>query len=436
MSGAVYCLPAIAGQMGSTSFFQAVMRADELAANVRAAMDFEEFRASLAHEQMQRRLNELRVEQEIVPYLTNHPDRFFGSLIVLAFEPEVFRFISLAELHVGQPRLAAHRTAVRTLGVLEVSGGKLFALDGQHRLHALRTVVNWKFPERHDLDGPFRHDVAKDHLSVIFIKFDSREKARRIFNKVNRYAKPTSASTNILTSEDDGYAIVARVLMGFDSPTTFVSEIESPLRWIVDGPQPLVEMSKDTLTGDNPAFSTVRTIYKITQLICVGTGLKRLDEGKTVVRPSNERLKIAYESCAAWWNALRDHFEPYGDDAVNRASFAERRKADDPWSLAYRPISQEALFDALMIAHQATGLAPRDLVSRLNKMPLRLSATPWVNVLVGTNGKMITKHRALASLLIAYYLVGSKIGSKAYRQLEESYASIHGSTRGLPRPIA
>ena len=57
MAGAVYTFPAIKGKMGSTVFYQALMRADELAATVHAAMDFEEFQGSLAHEQMQRKLN-------------------------------------------------------------------------------------------------------------------------------------------------------------------------------------------------------------------------------------------------------------------------------------------------------------------------------------------------------------------------------------------
>lgn len=66
-----YTIPAIAGHMGSTKYYQAVMRADELVATVHAAMDFPEFENLMAHEQMQRKLSEERVERMIVPYLTN-----------------------------------------------------------------------------------------------------------------------------------------------------------------------------------------------------------------------------------------------------------------------------------------------------------------------------------------------------------------------------
>ena len=66
-----YTIPAIEARMGSSRYYQAIMSARELAATVRAAMDFEEFDSFMAHERMQRKLSEERVEQEIVPYLTN-----------------------------------------------------------------------------------------------------------------------------------------------------------------------------------------------------------------------------------------------------------------------------------------------------------------------------------------------------------------------------
>jgi DNA sulfur modification protein DndB len=439
MAGAVYTFPAIKGKMGSTVFYQALMRADELAATVHAAMDFEEFQGSLAHEQMQRKLNEARVEKEIVPYLTNHPDRFFGSLIVLAYKPRMFEFKSLADLGFSEPQQAAYRKPASPLGLLVISGGKLFALDGQHRLHALRTVTDPHTTTtkhlRIPIRGPFRHEVAKDQLSVIFVEFETKQKARRIFNKVNRYAKPTSASTNILTSEDDGYAIISRVLMGFDDPDTFLSDIPSPLAWIVDGRPPAVEMEKDTLSGANPAFSTVRAIYNMAREICTASGLKTLEEGKVVIRPSNEELRAAYEKCAEWWDALTENFEPYGVDADDIPSFADRRKAENVWSLAYRPVSQEALVQGLMMAHVASGLGAEVLTRRLNEMPLRLGRHPWVNILAGTNGKMIIKNRALAVLLVAWYLVGAEIGAHKVAELEKGFAAIHGASRRLPQPI-
>ncbi|NDA80957.1 MAG: DGQHR domain-containing protein, partial [Actinobacteria bacterium] len=221
---ATYTVPAIVGRMGSTRYYQAVMRADELAATVGAAMDFKEFDNFMASERMQRALSESRVEEQIVPYLTNSEDRFFGSIIVLVYQPDQFVFEPLKDLASVEFRGAIRRFSTG-VGALTITGGKLFALDGQHRLHALRTVINEKKTPHLQLPiaGPYKDVVKDDELSVIFVEYSTTEKARRIFNKVNRYAKPTSRSTNILTSEDDGYAIIARCLTSLDDPSKFDS---------------------------------------------------------------------------------------------------------------------------------------------------------------------------------------------------------------------
>ena len=181
-----YSIAAIKARMGSTPYYQAVMRADQLAATVGAAMDFPEFKSFMAHEQMQRKMNESRVEKEIVPYLTHSPDRFFGSIIVLAYRTETFEFESIRELSGSRLKGSAYEGKDDQLGVLTIGGGTLFALDGQHRLHALRTIVkggetpHLKLP----IEGEYKDVVAGDQLSVIFLQYESVEKARRIFNKV------------------------------------------------------------------------------------------------------------------------------------------------------------------------------------------------------------------------------------------------------------
>jgi len=52
-----YSVASIKAKMGSTSYFQAVMTAAELASTVRTAMDFAEFDNFMEHEKMQRKTN-------------------------------------------------------------------------------------------------------------------------------------------------------------------------------------------------------------------------------------------------------------------------------------------------------------------------------------------------------------------------------------------
>ena len=125
-------------KMGSTTYYLAKMKASLLSGMVQTARDaYPDWDSLTIEERIQRELNKKRVLQEIVPYLNEHEDRFFGSIIVLVegnmeFEP-------ISEIASGIPK--AYEGIFNDLGALTLSSGRLIALDGQHRLVALRTIV-------------------------------------------------------------------------------------------------------------------------------------------------------------------------------------------------------------------------------------------------------------------------------------------------------
>ena len=135
-----HTVPAIRSSMGSTDYFQSTMSARELAAVAKTAGELEEWSTWSIFERFQRDLNVGRVRREIVPYLVRTRDRFFGALIVLVFEPEVFEFEPMvpASLPAGH----VYGRAASKMGFLTIDGGSLVVLDGQHRLVSLREVVN------------------------------------------------------------------------------------------------------------------------------------------------------------------------------------------------------------------------------------------------------------------------------------------------------
>jgi DNA sulfur modification protein DndB len=441
---AQYTIPAIRGVMGSTTFYQAVMRADELAATVRPAMDFPEFKDALVSEKMQRDLSEQRVEAQIVPYLVKSKDRFFGSIIVLAYKPKVFIFESFKEISSGKLD-HAYRAVEANTGALTISGGSLFALDGQHRLHALRTVINNEVTPHLGLkiEGPYKNAVASDMLSVIFLEFESVQKARRIFNKVNRYAKPTSKAVNILTSEDDGLAIVARTLAGLDEPADFGSEIEPPIQRKLSEDKDTVSLDKTSLSNNDPQLMTIELIHKSVAIISAATGKWKLDEKMTIVRPEDKVLRIAYETCSTWWHALMNEFEPFvlAREQPEKIAVFRQHAADS--SVAFRPIGQEAILRGLMEAHKLTKASPRDLVERLNSVPLSLADNLWNGILLGggeERKRVITTEVELAGALLAFMLVGT--GHYGAAKLEALKNSVNEArarygirARELPRSV-
>lgn len=415
-------IPAIRAKMGSTSYYQAILRADELARTVQAAMDFVEFESFMESEKMQRSMNERRVEEQIVPYLCRSPDRFFGSVIVLAYRTEIFEFTPWEEFHQGKLPAAMKEVSQRS-GVLEISGGQLFALDGQHRLHALRTVVSGEEVTRHTrqkIEGPHRSEVKNDEISAIFVPFESTVKARRIFNKVNRYAKPTSHSTNILTSEDDGYAILTRCLVGVDDPDKFGGRDIRPLD-LRSGKKHLIEFEKSSLSTGSPMLTTLETVYNTVKVICSATGHPDLDEKKNVVRPSDRTLADAYDDCAEWWELLMTGFKPFSRLREYPTLIEGARHMDRKFSLVFRPKGLEAFVNGLANAHRRTGWPISKLLGIADRIPLQLNSSAWLGIMVGYNGKMITKQAKLASDLIAYLLVGSTYSALEVSSLQQAF---------------
>jgi DNA sulfur modification protein DndB len=441
---ATHTVPAIAGQMGSTRYFQAVMRADELAGTVHAAMDFEEFDSFMASERMQRPISEERVERQIVPYLTNSADRFFGSIIVLVYEPDQFEFEPLKNIGLSGLQ-GAYREIADNVGALTITGGKLFALDGQHRLHALRTVIAGGTTPRLSLpiNGPYANDVRNDTLSVIFLEFSSKEKARRIFNKVNRYAKPTSKATNILISEDDGLSIIARCLASLDDPQKFDSDVDPPLPLLLRNSKATVAIEKNTLSGTDPHLTTLEVLQKSVESIRAATGHPALDESSTIVRPDDSVLRAAYEECAHWWTDLTCTFEPFRSAFKSPSLIPDFRDHGHRHSVAFRPMGQEALIKGMMEAHQLTKMSSSELIDRMNRIDWRLEADLWAGIFLGGGEfqrRIIVRKVPLAATLIAYMLVGpGAYGARRTQELLQRFCAEKAEygvvRRVLPRPI-
>lgn len=388
--------PAIVGQMGSTRFYETTMTAHELAASVRAARETDDWASASIDERIQRDVNVTRVKNTIVPYLANHPDRFFGSFIILA-KSDSLTFEPLTKLVGELP--AAYANAVENVGFLTMSGkGELVALDGQHRLLALREVIT----NAAEL-GAMAPKVGDDELCVLIIEYEDAVKTRRIFNKVNRNAKPTGKSDNIITSEDDGFAIVARRLLDPDVDGPLASRDLDTGRWEI------VEWAQNTLGRSSDKLTTISAVYEIVQDVLSSRGYRDFSEKENPVAPPEAVLVEATELAGDWFRVLLS-MSVYADaiDAPGTIP-AIRFSATDPRSLLLRPAGQIAMARGVVRAQElakdtsASGL--KSIVDRVAS--INWSASPsnyWRDVLVKPDGRMIARKEAyeLAADLTAY----------------------------------
>ena len=408
--------PCLVGKMGSTRYYEITMSARELANTVRPARETDSWTSASIDERMQREVNTTRVRETIVPYLAQHPDRFFGSFIVLV-PPNTVTFEPLSKLVTNLP--AAYD--VNGMGFLTFGRGELIALDGQHRLVAFREVVT---ADRKL--GPYAHEVGDDEVCVLVLEFETAQKTRRIFNKVNRHAKPTGKSDNIITSEDDGFAIVSRRLLDPDRDAPLAPRIAE------DGSVcDLVTWVSTTLTRQSERVTTLSTVYETVSDILSSAGFEGFSEKDNPVAPPDDVLEKAYDHAAAWWTDLlrMPVFEAATSDASSIP--AVRADATNPTSLLLRPIGQVALVRGVVDALERS----RGSLTRENALhraaQLVWTATPdsyWRDTIVSAAGKMIAKKEAisLAAELLTYLIASEWTTDEEKQRLYEDWNKARG----------
>lgn len=210
-------------KLGSTEYYLAKMPAGELVDTVGLAAEMPEWEGMTADEKMQREPDINRVVNEIVPYFVEDEDRFFGCIIVDIFSGyDDMIYEPITKIVKGLN--AAYQMPLKDVGFLTLPGKeRLIALDGQHRILAIKIGIKGKVAIPADLLKNKKMtpqmlalephpDLAKEEISVIFVEHRDNLKIRKIFNKVNKYARQTGRGDNIITSDDDIFALISRKL--------------------------------------------------------------------------------------------------------------------------------------------------------------------------------------------------------------------------------
>lgn len=406
-------IPCIRGKMGSIEYYLTTMKAGEAVTKVRIAKELPTWENMTIEERMQRDINWKRVENEIARYLATDTDRFFGALLVAMYNNRGVEFEPLSDMP-GLPKL--YQNAAKSFGFLHLQGGELFfALDGQHRLKGVDTAISGKTHEG-ELIEDFEPDrsLADEELSVILVPFEPAQRARKIFNKVNKYAKQTTKGDNIITSEDDAFAIVARRLMGFGGHPPVIKES-------------LVNWKSNTLTERMTKFTTISVLYESAK------SLLRSREIDAQFRPEDAVLDAAYQELKEVWEKLLKDFKIFRQAVEGKPDGLPTLRKE---YLALKPVAQLALIEGVRIARKH-GMVMDEVVKGLNKIGWKLDDGLWLNVLVLPGGKVQAGKTPvyLAGRLIAH-LVGANLSKEEHDALLAEYRKAHGEeARALPKPV-
>lgn len=420
--------------LGSTKYYTTKMTVEDLVNTVGLAIELPEWKDMTPDEKMQREPDINRVANEICPYFTEDKDRFFGSLIVdvysgsdqIVFEP-ITKFVDADKL------AAAHNIALQDAGFLTLPGKeRLIALDGQHRLLAMKLSLkgssaisvamlgNKKMTPQMMALQP-HPELANEEVSVILVVNEDIPKIRKIFNKVNKYARQTGRGQNIITADDDVYATIARRLFADGEVLHKIGKNE------------LVNWSSNTLSQRSKQLTTVSALYTIAETMSKDRGWS------SKVMPSDEEaIEEAFLENVNFWEELLDGMSIYQE-------YLKLTREDKPVStlrednLLMKPVTHMALAHVAYFAKQK-GIAWSDVVAKLDKVDWSMDNAVWFNILVipAKRKKVITGKESIraAGMVIAYMVMGDSMTSAETAEVKEIMANAsNGQNEALPEKV-
>jgi len=358
--------------------------------------------------------------EQITQYLLTNQHRFLGSLVVAAWggHPE---YIPLEMDDSAEQGMLAG--VDREFGVLTFDGThQFFALDGQHRLRAIKDAIK-KDP-----------DLASEDIGVIVVPhFDNeqgRVATRRLFTNINRNAVKTNQQENIALDEDDGFAILTR---RFLDEHPFLGKEGVVQVFSKRGDEGELRLATRQVPVGGAAWTTIGVLYDVLRTLGFdldGT-MHKLTQRATdeVLDSSYDILSTRIDGLLAAAGDVRTRYEAAPSPKELRAPKGHEGDGH-PFM---RPVVQVQVVRALHHVIDQKLLTWDEALARLSKLDWRLASAPFVSVWTETpeaksKGKMATsKDNAtlLMSLLVAHLAPTTK--AQIERALKD-YRALKGKT--------
>ena len=402
--------PALCGKFGTTRYYVIMMRMSELVDIIQFPADVPDWEDRSIEEKFQRKLDMTRITRDIAPYFASDPRRFSGSLVLAVLDTDNIKFESIhSVVHDGKLPLA-YSSTTNNLGFITFNNQKFVPLDGQHRAKAFQMVMDWhRHPETMPMQTVPDDKLGDDQITLILVDFDT-SLSRYIFNKINKYAKPTSKAGKLITDDDDAMAVITRRLV--EGGTV---------------PKRIVNLESNSLNKDAIEFTLLSTFHDANKSLLSSLPVPNI--GKPEKMKNNERDQRQIE-IAAEWKRLISGIKEWNDAIKNPEKNGDNnRKTLRAKSILGRPIGQLSLVKGYAYACNAIGQnVNRDLlVKKLNMIDWNINADMWRGMLVKPNGRIMygTRVSNLAAKFIAH-LIGAKLTKT---DIERILTFIYGNKR-------
>lgn len=377
-------LPAIRSRVGDWMFYSASMSFLSIKDLINAPDEVHE-RKGLA-DWIQREAIDTHSDQ-IADYILTNEQRFLGALVVGVYDGDpnwIPLNVNFSSDLVDVPEESRDKITGK-LGLLKLSGAeKLFAIDGQHRVAGIKKALELCPESISDSD---------EEVTVIFVSHNGsneagKQRTRRLFTTLNKKAKRISKAAEIALDEDNGFAIVTRMLI--DS------------HWLFEDTRDHISY---TSTGsikaeDAHTITSVVGLHEIIRDLFIG--VKKEFES---FRPTDLELESHFSTCSNFLNTLLEHCEEFKNVFVERSQLASFYRTEEN-HLLFRPIGQRAFAKAALVLHKKE-MSLEESVRALLQANLDITSNDWHHILWDpVDNTMITNKVAIAEsqlLILAGY---------------------------------
>ena len=398
-------IPAIRGTLGKLTFYTATLTFKQIAERVKPADD-ELHTSSSLREQLQRALTDNH--KSITEYILTQKEHFFNALVLAIYDGDP----TWNELEFEYNNNSYH-----SMGFLHLNGEeRIFPVDGQHRVKGINGALK---------ENPKLKDEI---ITVIFIGHhntrEGKEKTRRIFSTLNRYAKPVSPGDIIALDEDDIVAITTRELL------------ESHPLFMNDNVKVDKKSSKALADNDDKSFTSLITLYDTNRIIY--TYYKSsIDKQKRIYKPSKiadflryrpiqSQIDDFYSYLMDFWNLFTNTFpgvKNYVDNCEIDGAAAEYRNKETGGLMYFRPIALPQLTKAIFETKFRTGIELGDCMLKYAQLEMCISKSPWLNTLWNNRTKtMIMKYKKIIFHILINMYDGSLLTINEKNTLIKNFA--------------
>lgn len=398
-------IPAIRGTLGKLTYYTATFTFKQIAERVKPA-DEELHTSRSLREQLQRALTDNY--KGIKEYILTQKEHFFNALVLAIYDGEP----TWNELDFEYNNIRHH-----SMGFLHLNGKeRIFPVDGQHRVKGIMSALE------------VNPKLKDETITVIFIGHhntrEGKEKTRRIFSTLNRYAKPVSLGDIIALDEDDVVAISTRELL--ENCPLFMNENVK-----IDK-----KNSKGLADNDEKSFASLIILYETNKIIYTyykssHDNQKKVYNRKKIeeflkYRPQQHEIEECYKYLLNFWNIFIKEIpgiKHYIDISNDKKAASAYRNKDNGGLLYFRSIGLPRLIKAIFETQLRLGLKLEEVIKYFSQVEMCISKEPWINIIWDIKTQtMVMKYKSVIFHMLIFLIKKDLLTQKEYDTLIKNFA--------------